>query len=44
MDVVETVIMGEDVLPSCGLGDTRRIVEGKAVLTGFRGCGFHCIE
>lgn len=44
MDVVEMVIMGEDVLFLWVFGDICRIVEGKVVLIGFRGCGFYCIE
>ena len=39
VDVVDTVIIGEDLLPLLGLGDTRILVEGKGVLASFCGCG-----
>lgn len=37
--MVDTVIIGELLLPLCGLGDTRTLVDGKGVLTGFGGFG-----
>ena len=37
--MVDTVIIGELLLPLCGLGDTRTLVDGKGVLAGFGGFG-----